>query len=369
MAQHELTQEFGESQRRINLGERVRVAQAAHLEVTAVLRRSAALRELGLNPTLIGSYARDTSVWPGKDVDVFGKLERQDIKSIAPGDAYGLFKAALAGFGERLQEQPRSLKITFGSDAGYPLPEFLKEASAAESTVRAPENRGFSFSVDVVPAVRWDDKYAWGIPTHDAEFWKRAAPQERWVKTNPEVFTELTQNLNRTVSVLGQGAYVPSVKAMRQIKAHHLGKGKPGALYFEFMAYEGFNEGEIQGESWADLTRSTLDYVVGRLHNAPTRPVSDPALHEPYQRAPSAGELAAAAEALAGPARQASEALATDRCRAAHLWRGVFGANGHEGHESVFPIPEGCRADGTVLAAVAANPLTGGSQERGFGRF
>lgn len=367
MATYDLTPQFRESQRRINLGERAKVARAAHLEVAAVLQEDPQLVEKGLTPALIGSYARETSIWPGKDVDVFGKLERCDIHSIRPDTAYGLFRSALAVFGDRLEEQPRSLKVKFGPEVGYPEQRFLEAVDAADSTIQNVGRLDFAFSVDVVPAVHWDDEDNWGIPTRDVDLWLRASPQERWVKTNPEALTDLTRALNRDVLMGADGAFVPTVKAMKQIKVAHLGKAKPSALFVEFMLHEGCRIGDIHGDSWADLTQSALRYVVDRLRDALSRPVRDPVLDEVYQPVPSADELARAAELLDICNAQSSEALTAERCRAAYLWRQVLGANGHEGHDSVFPLPDGCRADGTVIAATAANPLRGGSRERGFG--
>lgn len=65
MAEQDLTYQFTESQRRINLTERVAIAQAAHLEVRAVLADDTVLNEHGLDDVLIGSYARNTAIWPG----------------------------------------------------------------------------------------------------------------------------------------------------------------------------------------------------------------------------------------------------------------------------------------------------------------
>lgn len=85
------------------------------------------------------------------------------------------------------------------------------------------------------------------------------------MRSNPERLTELTQGLNGTVSISGQGAYVPTVKAVRQIRRAHLGDAKPGVLYFELLVYEGFTLGPIKGESWAEITASTLRYLADRL--------------------------------------------------------------------------------------------------------
>lgn len=93
MAVYPLTDEFGEAQKNVNLGRRRLVAQAAHHEVRTVLKLCRELREHGLDDVLIGSYARDTGIWPGKDVDIFGKLTRATVESLHPDVAYQLFSA------------------------------------------------------------------------------------------------------------------------------------------------------------------------------------------------------------------------------------------------------------------------------------
>ena len=66
MATHPLTTQFAEAQRNVNLGSRRLVAMAAHTEVRSILRAAVPLVDLGLDDVLIGSYARETGIWPGK---------------------------------------------------------------------------------------------------------------------------------------------------------------------------------------------------------------------------------------------------------------------------------------------------------------
>ena len=47
----------------------------AHTEIRAVLENDEQLLELGVDTKLIGSYSRDAGIYPGKDVDVFVKLD------------------------------------------------------------------------------------------------------------------------------------------------------------------------------------------------------------------------------------------------------------------------------------------------------
>src|SRR5438477_5436738 len=124
-----LTDQFKATQHNINLNARRRVAIAAHLEVRAALRASSALASHGLEDVLIGSYPRDVTIWPGKDVDVFGKLTSESIDSITPERAYELFFGVLSkAFAGRVTPQPRSIKVDY---LGGRVPEssFIKQAA------------------------------------------------------------------------------------------------------------------------------------------------------------------------------------------------------------------------------------------------
>jgi hypothetical protein len=374
MATYDLHDEFIETHKRIALGNRALVAIAAHVEVRSVLRASTALVAHDLDDVLIGSYARRVAIWPGKDVDVFGRLSGETTASMNPDVAYSLFETALARFAAegRLTPQPRSLKIDYSPDRA-PQPQFIRAAAReyqwAESRVAAVlgdlRNVAFEFSVDVVPAVLWGADF--GIPETDRQ------PQTgerqrtgRWRKTNPIELTARTRHLNQTLSVGGRGAYVPTVRAVKQVKAHHLPGAKPSSLYYEFVLHEGFARGRITGSSWADVIASALTFVSERLGTGASEPVRDPVLREPYGPAPSATELAAACAVFDDAARRARRALTSDRCQAALEWRAVFGSNVK--NDPVFPLPPGCRGSGTALGGAAAvNLATGGVHEKSFG--
>lgn len=359
MARHNLATEFAASQGRINLGSRVAVAKAAHEEVRSVLQASHPLADAGLADALIGSYARDTAIWPGKDVDIFGKLTHHSVETIGPDRAYEMFRAALASrYSGRLTFQPRSIKIAFTPEAG-PADEYLQRTSADRGQL-------FEFSVDVVPAVRFDRR--WAIPRRDRDAWGRQSVGERWVETDPEMLTSLTTERNKVLTVAGQGAYVPTVKAVRQIRKYHFGSAKPGSLFYEFLLHEGFEGVAITGESWADITASALTYIAERLTDLGESPVCDPVLDTPYTPAPDASDLAVATARFGQLAEQAAQAQEADRCMTGALWRQVLGANGREPHDWVFPVPGNCREDGTTLpAAAAVNLLRGSNEARGFG--
>lgn len=358
MAVQTLPSQFAEAQSRINLGRRRLVAQAAHLEVRAVLKLSPELQAHRLHDVLIGSYARDTGIWPGKDVDIFGKLTKDSVSTITPTTAYTLFFNALSKrFAGRIVPQPRSIKIEFGpSDDRRPRAEFLQQMSATTGDV-------FPFSVDVVPAVM--NGAIWAIPSGDRDDWTQSVPAKRWIDTDPEELANLTTKMNDGLKVGNQGAYVPTVKAMRQIRRHHLGDAKPGGFYLELCTYEAFAQEQAAGSSWAEITATTLSAIARRLSVAVANPLCDPVLKRPYLPTPDPSALAHAAGVFGQLAQQANEALSMEPCPASAIWRRTFGANGKG---FVFPLPPNCNEDGTlVVPAPVRTPVRGSNEARGFG--
>src|SRR5438105_2311703 len=112
-----LVEQFNGALTRIEIsGERLKLAISSHKEIREVLLASERLRDWGLDTVLIGSYARETGVYPGKDVDVFGRLYKLDT-SIAPRTIYDAFLDVLKKkYGDRAKPQNRSIKVEFKVD-------------------------------------------------------------------------------------------------------------------------------------------------------------------------------------------------------------------------------------------------------------
>lgn len=374
MAIYDFNVEFGKAQTNMNLGDRRRIAIAAHVEVRAVLNANAALLDAGLADVLVGSYARSLSIWPGKDVDVFGRLSAHTVDTITPSAAYTLFETALSPFERqgRLTRQPRSLKVSFGRE--HPVSEAsVRAAGAAEGwspadigeLVRKAAAADFEFSVDVVPGVGWDPHY--GIPEVDIAQDGTRSLSQSWKLTDPVALNDATTERNREPTVSGQGAFVPTVKALKQIKSHHLPEVKPSFLFYEFILHEGFTNGGIVGESWADITASAVGHIANRLATVLIDPVLDPILGEPYAPAPDPSAVEASRLLWTDLAAKATFAVGThERCQAAITWRQILGTN--RGDRNVFPLPDGCRGSGVPQGAVAMNTSSGGTEERSFGR-
>lgn len=309
----------------IGLGDKQRRAVEAQKEIRSALETSPELRELGVETVLIGSYGRETAIYPGKDVDVFAKLSKADA-SYDPGKIYEVVRSVLVqSFGSRATPQSRSIKVDY------------------------PDQ----FAVDVVPAVPKDGH--WAIPNHDPAVWGR--DDERWVLTDPERLTRLTTEQNRRPKIGSQGAYVPTVKMVRQIRRHHLSGRKPGGFYFELMAYHAF-EGGVGGDSFAEILAKTLRAIADQLGGE--QELVDPALGTPYQPAPEGHDRSHAATVFAELATQAEEALKLERCPAAAIWRRIFGRN-EKG--ACFPLPDGCGEDGTVLRERSSAAAAAASQK------
>lgn len=311
-------------------------AQSAHAEVTRVLEGSSTLRSWGLAPVLIGSYARDTAIYPGKDADIFARLTALDT-SVSPKEVFeSTCKILVEHYGERAQPQNRSIKITFEKETNV--------------------NPGFA--VDVVPAVKAGD--VWAIPRRDRKLWEEE--DARWRLTNPQRLTELTQQRNRSPQVSDRGAYVPMVKLMRQIRKHWLDKNKPGGLYIELCTYWAFEEG-VSGVTYAETLADVLDKVATRLSTAVTSPLIDPAMGDQYSPAPRPDELLRATTRFNKLASDARNALRGDKCPAALLWRAILGKN-RRGY--CFVLPDGCDEQGRPTRNVRVVRSEGSDEARSF---
>lgn len=332
---HTLTAQFDGALGLINISpERRQFAIEAHEEIRDLLETDPTLRAWGISTVLIGSYARQTAIHPGKDVDVFARLTRLNVNSTSPSEIYEHVRNLLvAHYGSRAEPQNRSVKVSFDRD-------------------------GFEFSVDAVPAVRMGER--WAIPRHDVDLWDD--PHERWVETDPEQLGELTTEQNETVLIDGQGAYVPTVKLMRQTRCQHLADLKPGGFYFELMTYWAFDAGDVAGVSFAEVFAASLKAVAAQLESG--LPLFDPVLGREYRPAPDPDARAHAASVFVGLAQRAAAALqAPSRCEAAKLWREILGCN-CEGE--CFPLPEGCDEYGQALPVTSVGSSRGSREPGSF---
>lgn len=353
-----LTIQFTDAFSKIELGARRAVAMAAHAEVRALLARDDTLSRKGFETALIGSYPRDLGIWPGKDVDVFGKFTELTVDDTTPETIYNdVLNPLAAAYGERVTPQPRSVKVLY-QPGSMPARAFL-------AMFDAPEAPDFEFSVDVVPAARWEDR--WGIPNRNPDLWAADTLQRRWVETDPEKLNDLTTELNAAPTISGRGVYLPVTKSIKQIRRHHLGDTKPGGLYYELIMHEAFTDGYFDDvDTWADAMARASTYVADRLGRAGSDPVCDPVLDRPFQPGPDPQQLAGATAVFERLADAAREALtASDGCAAAAAWRRIYGQR--PDGVAAFPLPPGCREDGSVMPPPVANPLRGSDEARGFG--
>lgn len=100
-----LEEQFKGALRRLELHEKRNRAIAAHTEIRGLLERDALLSSWGVETVLIGSYARDTAIYPGKDVDVFTKLPKLDM-SMNPRTVFeGVRDVLVATYADRLDPE------------------------------------------------------------------------------------------------------------------------------------------------------------------------------------------------------------------------------------------------------------------------
>ncbi len=316
-------------------------AIAAHTEIQELLYSNDCLRDWGISTRLIGSYSRQTGIYPGRDVDVFARLTNLDTTA-SPEVVYRrVEEVVVAKYGDRATSQTRSIKVEFSSADGVDT----------------------SFAVDTVPAVRNGTR--WAIPSKDQNLWIDSP--SRWVTTNPEQFGELSRVLNTAYwspTVQGQDAYKPIVKLIRQVREVHLGDQKPGGLYAEFAVFDVWNNRHVSGSEWGSLLEATLRTVADRFGRVPTQPLLDPGLDTPVNPALDASVWLHASDKFQNLADTAAEALTANRCEAAVRWREILGANSRG---QVFPLPPGCDARGFATTGMAGLAATRPREAQGFG--
>lgn len=296
-------------------------AADAHAEVREVLTADAGLKEWGIDPVLIGSYARHVSIKHVKDVDVFARLSDAD-DSLGPGAVLDAFEEVLTDeYEERVERQYRSIKVDF------------------------PD---FGLTVDAVPARPCGDD--WEIPNKPED-----AQRARWVKTNPLKLNSLTTDLNSEYLLNDAGVYVPIVKLVRQVRRTWLGD-QPGGLFCELMTYWFFENEKPSALSVAEYLAVTLEGIAEMLPTVAADGLDDPTLSgEKISTKATAADLATATERIQEAAEVARDALEDpDDCTSAVKWRGLLGVT--SGGDEIFPLPSFCNADGTHKRAAAITP-------------
>lgn len=292
-----LSDEFKGALSRLELNDKRKRVIAAHTEMRGLLEGDNLLNSWGVDTILIGSYARDTAIYPGKDVDVFTKLTKVDTSENPRTVFEGVRDVLVEEYEDRAEPQDRSIKVSFSIDGED------------------------DFHVDVVPAVKKGER--WAIPRHDTTQWDALDTNQRWVETDPEELTVLTAKMNGTLKVDGQGAYVPVVKLVRQSRRHHRGDQKPGGFYFELLAYWAF-KGGVQGDSFAEFFANTLRAISAQL--AGSAPLIDPVLGHEHKPSPKPEDRGWCSSGLLRPRNQGRERanprlLPCRRCLARDPWR------------------------------------------------
>ncbi len=322
-------------------GEKRKRAIEAHTEITELLQQDEQLKEWGVAPLLIGSYGRKTGIYPGKDVDILLRFRQLD-KHAAPKKVYdAVWRVLVRKYGQygqnggRAQQQARSIKVRFPDRDGT-------------------SGRHGDFSVDAVPAVK--DGALWAIPTRDRNRW--IGGEGRWMTTGAQKFGDISTELNQSDAspkVGERNAYKPIVKLVRQIRNTHLGDNRPGGLYLEFVTFETWRYGLVQGDEWDVLLAQTLTCIADRFHRAISHPLLDPVLGTPVDPPLTEHEIKHAAAVFRTLAASANRTLGMNDSDAAAVWRKILGGN--ERANPVFPNPPSNSGHG-VHAAPAIGAST-----------
>ena len=135
-----LDTEFAQAVRNVSIhGDKRDRAIAAHTEVRELLEADAELKGWGIDTRLIGSYARLTARYPGKDVDVFLRFTGLSVRH-SPEKIYNAVERVLVDEygvkgedpGGRITRQARSLKIDFPEPEGH----FSDDAFACQRSLK-----------------------------------------------------------------------------------------------------------------------------------------------------------------------------------------------------------------------------------------
>jgi hypothetical protein len=321
-----LNDQFNGALKKINLSAgKVASAKAAHEEVRAILAADEKLKEYGVETILIGSYGRDVAIQPGHDVDVFVKLPN---------------------FGE----DPEALYEAVKKPLKAEYKDGLDDTRAHALSIEFDDD----FSIDAVGATNSKSGH-WVLPSLDA-----MGNRTQWEASDPERLGQLAEDRNKNPKVGDQGAYKPIVKLVRQIRKHHLGDERPKGLYLEMVTYWAFDAG-VTGDTFAELLASTLSRIADQLESGVV--ITDPALDREFAPAPTDTQLGVAAIVFRDQATAAAKALTQELCPAAATWRKILGENENGW---VFPLPEGCDADGNTIKKVVSVTALGSDEARGF---
>ena len=316
-------------------GQKRKRAIDAHTEIRELLQGDEQLKEWGVEPLLIGSYGRDTGIYPGKDVDVFLRFTKLDTRAEPRAVFNAVWRVIVSKYGlygqlgGRAQQQARSVKVLFPD---------------------RDRISGGDFSVDAVPAVRRGE--LWAIPTKDQNRWVEG--EGRWVTTGAVLFGDLSTALNQSASsprVGDRPAYKPIVKLVRQIRETHLGDKRPGGLYLEFVTFDAWRSGLVAGSEWDVLLARTLQCIADRFRQAGVNPLRDPVLGTPVDPPLSAGQVEQAAAIFEKLAAAANRALPMNDTDAATEWRKILGGNDRANPVLPYPPNSGGRVGSIVSAA------------------
>lgn len=223
-------------------------AKAAHQNVRAYLQSKEGLGERFKDSFLAGSYARDTSINPIKDVDIpiLTTYTDADDPVTVLRELRKVLKRNYDKTEDDTANQRRSIRVELADEG---------------------------LTMDIIPAYAPSGSNA-AIKIPDRVV-------KGWIDTHPRAHVALSEERNGASSeISGQHIYKPTVKLLRWWKHHQLPKQRhPKGFLVEIMAYECAS---TTAAHWAEALKGTMDAIAakyGRYRGAANAPVfNDPAL-------------------------------------------------------------------------------------------
>lgn len=277
-------------------GEDVKRAVKAHTDVREFLASDGGLGEAYSDSFLAGSYARDTSIAPIKDLDVV-VLTTYD-RATTPRVVLNALRKALR-------------KKYTGDDETVP--------NRRSVLVDLPDT---TLTMDVIPAIASGDR--------DQHIWVPDRGLNEWIKSHPHGHITLAEDRNQASAEIGdRHLYKSTVKLLRWWRHLQLeGYRHPKGFLIEILCLEST---PVYATEWAESLLKTLDgvsTVYGNYKDAEAPPrIADPAVSgEVIRTKMSARDFTRFLKKVDEARATLQKAIdSEDNCESAKLYRQLFG--------------------------------------------
>lgn len=278
-------------------GEDVKPAVKAHTDLREFLASDDGLAKVYSDSFLSGSYARETSIAPIKDLDVV-VLTNYDRATTTPRVALNALRRALR-------------KKYTGDDETVP--------NRRSILVDLPDT---TLTMDVIPAIASGDR--------DQHIWVPDRALNEWIKSHPHGHITLATDRHQASSEIGdRHLYKSTVKLLRWWRHRQLqGLRHPKGFLIEILCYEWT---PVYASEWAEAVLTTLDGIAAAYdayRNASEPPeIADPAVPgEVLRTKMSARDFTRFLDRLDDGRAKLQKAIESeDNCESAQIYRELFG--------------------------------------------